>query len=108
MNKAILVFISCANVGVAKRIGNRLLKKRLAACVQIFGGVRSAYFWPPGKKSIEEAREAVLLVKTIESKWIALEREVESVHSYATPEIIAIPTAHITKKYYDWLLSELD
>jgi len=33
--------------------------------------------------------------------------EVLTRHSYSTPEIIAIPTAHRMKKYYDWLLSEL-
>lgn len=105
--KIILIYITCKDRGEAEDIGRVLLKKHLVACINIIDGMHSMYLWPPKKGTIEEADEVILLCKTIESKWIALEREVLKLHSYSTPEIVAIPVAHINKKYYDWLVGEL-
>lgn len=104
----ILVYITCEDKEEAEKIGTALLKKRLVACVNIIDQAHSMYFWPPGKNRIEEATEAILLCKTLESKWIALEKEVLKLHSYSNPMIYAIPVVHVTKKYYDWLTSELN
>lgn len=107
MNVSILVYITCKDRMEAKDVGRALLKKRLVACVNIIDNMHSMYLWPPKKGTIEEADEIILLCKTIESKWIALEREVLKLHSYSTPEIAAIPFAHVTKKYANWLNGEL-
>ena len=62
---------------------------------------------PPGKNRLDYGEEGLLLVKTLESKWAALEKEVQALHSYENPEIIAIPLVHVTKKYLDWMTAEL-
>jgi periplasmic divalent cation tolerance protein len=107
MNKAVLVLISCEDKGQAERIGELLLKKKLAACTQVVEHVDSMFLWPPKKNMIDYATEALLLVKTLDSKWVALEKEIIKEHSYENPEIIAIPLTHVTKKYLSWLASEL-
>lgn len=107
MNQALLVMISCEDKGEAERMGERLLKKKLAACVQVIPHVDSMFLWPPGKNRIDYGDEALLLVKTLESKWATLEKEVLNVHSYENPEIIAAPLTHVTKKYLTWLSREL-
>lgn len=107
MKQAILVLISCADKNQAEQIGEHLLKNKLAACVQIVKNADSMFLWPPGKNQIDYAEEAVLLVKTLESKWIALEKAVTKIHSYENPEIIALPLTHITPKYLTWLTREL-
>ena len=110
----ILVYITCEDKIEAEKIGKHLLKKRLVACVNIIDSAHSMYFWPPslpagrqGKNRIEEASEAILLCKTLESKWNALEKHVLKLHSYSNPMIYAIPISCVTKKYYNWLTSEL-
>ena len=103
----ILVYITCEDKIEAEKIGKHLLNKRLVACVNIIDSVHSMYFWPPRKNRIEEASEAILLCKTLESKWNALEKHVLKLHSYSNPMIYAIPISCVTKKYYDWLTSEL-
>ena len=103
----LLIYITCKNRGEAEDIGRSLLKKRLVACVNIVDNMHSMYLWPPKKGTIEEADEVILLCKTLESKWKALEREVLRLHSYSNPEIAAIPLTHVTKRYADWLAGEL-
>jgi len=107
MNKALLVIISCEDKTQAERIGEDLLEKRLAACVQVIDRADSMFLWPRGKNQIDYAKESLLFIKTLENKWGALEKEIIKIHSYENPEIIAVPLTHVTKKYLDWLTKEL-
>ena len=105
--KSVLIYITCKDRRQAEDIGKALLKKRLVACVNIIDAMHSMYLWPPGKGTIEQADEVILLCKTLESKWQELEREVLNLHSYSSPDIMAIPISRVTQKYADWLLEEL-
>lgn len=107
MNKALLVIVSCESRDQAERLGEHLLKKKLSACTQVISNVDSMFLWPPGKGMIDYASETLLLIKTLESKWSALEREILREHTYQNPEIIAIPLAHVTRKYLAWMVGEL-
>ncbi len=107
MTTALLVYIPCETKEQAEDIGRALLKKRLVACVNVIEHIDSQYLWPPKKGTIEEAKESLLLAKTLESKWGEVEKTVRMLHSYETPDIMAIPLAHMSKKYHDWLVSEL-
>lgn len=108
MTDLLLCYITCESVDQAKEIGTHLLKKRLCACINIFPDMKPMFFWPPQSGKIDESSEVVLIAKTIESKYQALEKEVIKIHTFDTPCIIAIPTAHVSKKYYDWLVGEIE
>ncbi len=99
--------ISCADKNQAERIGEQILKKKLAACVQIVDAADSIFLWPPGKNRLDYAKETILLVKTLDAKWAVLEKEVIRAHSYENPEIIAVPLSHVTQKYLAWMAKEL-
>lgn len=107
MTNALLVMISCEGKEQAERIGKHLLSKKLAACVQIIPSVDSLFLWPPGEHKVTQVAETLLLVKTFESKWEELEKEVLKNHTYDTPEIIGIPLSHISPGYLEWLTHEL-
>jgi periplasmic divalent cation tolerance protein len=108
MKDLLLVYITCESVEQARAIGTHLMNKRLCACVNIFPEMQPLFFWPPKENKIDESKEVVLIAKTIESKYQALETEVHTVHSYEVPCVIALPTSHVSKKYYDWLVGELN
>lgn len=108
MSDLLLVYITCDSLDEARKIGRHLMGKRVCACVNIYPDMQPMFFWPPKSGVIDESKEVTLIAKTIESKYEALEREVIQIHSYDTPCIIAIPTTHVTKKYYDWLKGELE
>lgn len=108
MKNLLLVYITCDSVEQAKSIGKHLLEKRLCGCVNIFPQMEPMFFWPPKSGKIDTSKEVVLIAKTIESKYAQLEAEVTRIHTYDTPCIIAIPVKHVNKKYYDWIVGEIE
>ena len=45
----------------------------------------------------------LLLAKTTLARFPSLEREVRALHSYETPEIIALPVVAASAPYLEWL-----
>jgi periplasmic divalent cation tolerance protein len=101
-NDAIVVFMTAANGEEAARLAEMLVGAHLAACVQILPEMESVYRWQ-GK--IERQAEILLLAKTTQGKFAELEREVRALHSYDTPEIIAVPVSEASPRYLEWLLA---
>lgn len=101
---AIVVFITAANGEEAARLAEMLVGAHLAACVQILPEMESVYRWQ-GK--IERQPEILLLAKTTLEKFDELEREVRALHSYETPEILAVPVSAGSTPYIQWLNSSL-
>ena len=97
---AIVVFMTAANGEEAARLAEMLVGAHLAACVQILPEMESVYRWQ-GK--IERQSEILLLAKTTREKFDELEREVRALHSYDTPEIIAVPVRAGSAPYLEWL-----
>ena len=102
---AIVVFMTAANGEEATRLAEMLVGAHLAACVQILPEMESVYRWQ-GK--IERQSEILLLAKTTRAKFADLEREVRALHSYDTPEIIAVPVVDGSAPYLDWLTRATD
>jgi periplasmic divalent cation tolerance protein len=96
-----LVLVTCASLPEARKISRSLIQKRLAGCVNIqTAPVESIYRW---KKEIETAREHLLLIKTTARRLKSLEREVFRLHSYDTPEFLALSVASGSRAYLRWL-----
>lgn len=99
-DKAIAVFMTAPNREEAGRLAEMLVSKQLAACVQILPGMESVYRWH-GK--LERQNEVLLIAKTLNSKFAELEKEVRALHSYETPEIVAVPLTAGSSAYLGWL-----
>jgi len=102
---AIVVFMTAPNGEEATRLADLLIGAHLAACVQILPAMESVYRWE-GK--IERQSEILLIAKTTTAKFAELEREVRSLHSYETPEIIAVPIVAGSSPYLAWLIDSLN
>ncbi len=96
----VVVFITASSTEEAERIGRALVEKKLAACANVIGGVRSVYWW---EGRVEEASEAMLVVKTRADKLNGLIDEARRLHSYEVPEIIALPIIHGLPEYLKWI-----
>jgi len=88
----------------AAGIADMLVEANLAACVQMLPQMKSVYRW---KGKIEREAEVLLIAKTLSSKFDELERRVRAIHSYDTPEIVAIPAASLSTPYREWLVETL-
>ena len=97
----IVVFITAPNTDEARLLAETLVTDRLAACVQILPEIESIYRWQ-GK--IERQPEVLLIGKTTRRKFSELEAEVRRIHSYETPEIVAVSIAEASSPYLDWLI----
>ena len=100
----IVVFLTAASGEEATRLADLLVGAHLAACVQILPEMESVYRW---EGQIERQSEILLIAKTTRGKFAELEREVRALHSYETPEIVAVPIVTASQPYLDWLSESL-
>lgn len=103
MTDFLLVLITAPNEEEAAKIANEVVGLRLAGCVNIIRDIRSIYRWQ-GK--IEDGNEVLLIVKTRKELFRDLERRVKGLHTYTTPEIIALPIVEGFEGYLGWLRDE--
>jgi len=96
----IVVFITAKDKKEADKIAKALIKKRLAACVNILAGARSLFWW---KGKIDRAKEVLLVVKTKKEKFGEITKLVKTLHSYEVPEIIAVSIVSGFKPYLKWI-----
>ncbi len=100
--KTILVLANCKDGKEAKAIAKRLLKRKLIACANIYP-VKSIYFW---KGELKEEGEITLLMKSVDSLYKDIEREIKLLHSYENPEILSWEISNGSKEYTDWVREE--
>lgn len=97
-----LLYVAASDRAEALAIGRTLVEERLAACVNVLDGMTSVYRW---KDAVEEAREAVLLVKTSADRFDAASARILELHSYETPCVLEIPLGRGAPDYVAWLLA---
>jgi len=84
----------------AELIANTLVTEKLAACVNILPGVTSVYSW---QGAIEQSEELLLIIKTSQTVWPMLEAQIQALHPYELPEIVAVPIKTGEAEYIQWL-----
>lgn len=84
----------------AQKLALMLVERRLAACVQVVGPVKSTYRW---EEKIETAEEWLCLIRTVEERYPELEAAIKEIHSYDVPEILATPVVAGNAEYLLWL-----
>ena len=81
-------------------IANKLVKKKLAACVNITK-ISSVYTW---KGKVENQNEYLAFFKTTKKNQLALKKELKKLHPYDIPEIAEINVESINQPYMKWLV----
>jgi periplasmic divalent cation tolerance protein len=104
MTDKIVVLSTCGSPEEGQRLAHALVEKRVAACVNIIPGMRSVYRW---KDVVEEEEEVLLVIKTSRALLAELRTEIERLHSYEVPEVIALPVVDGSEGYLAWLDREL-
>jgi periplasmic divalent cation tolerance protein len=100
---AVLAYVTAPDREEALRIGRALVEERLAACINVLDGMRSIYRW---EGRIEEAQEAVLLIKTEESRTQAVIAKVKELHGYDCPCVVFWPLSGGNPDYLGWIARE--
>jgi periplasmic divalent cation tolerance protein len=101
-----VVLVTCGTLAEARKVARTIVEKRLAACVNVSSArVESIYRW---KGKIEQAREFLLIIKTTARRLKELEKEIARLHSYEVPEFLAVEVGSGSKKYMEWLITEIE
>ena len=104
MQPAVLILCTCPNEESASRLAEALVSERLAACVNVLPSVKSVYRW---EGAVETATEHLLLIKTTDARFPAVRARIVELHSYDTPEIIAVPITAGSESYMSWLAAQV-
>jgi periplasmic divalent cation tolerance protein len=100
VSERIVVLSTVARAEDAERIGQALVARGLAACVNVVPGLVSIYRW---KGEVERAEERLLLIKTRSETFAALREALVALHPYEVPEVLALPIEDGHAPYLAWL-----
>lgn len=96
----IVILVTAKDKKEASKIAQGLLDAKLIACANILDGVQSLFWW---QSKIDSSKEVLVILKTKSSLFKKIEVMVKSLHSYQTPEIIALPIIQGSKDYLSWI-----
>ena len=103
-SELLLVVTSFSKLEDAQAMASKLVKNRLAACVQIQEGIHSIYHWD-GK--VCEEKEVLLSAKTVADKWLEISDFIKSHHPYDLPEVLGFHPEKYEEHYGKWVQAEV-
>jgi periplasmic divalent cation tolerance protein len=104
MTDKIVVLTTCDSEKRAENLARHLVDQRLAACVNILPKARSIYRWE-GK--IEDSAEWLLVIKSRRDLFATLRADIQKLHTYDMPEIVALQVVDGSENYLGWLDGQL-
>lgn len=96
----LLVLNTCPNAKIAKQLATRLVREKLAVCINILPIAQSIYRW---RGKVESAKEVLLLIKTTAGRYRGLEARIRTLHPYELPEIISVGITGGYAPYLSWI-----
>jgi periplasmic divalent cation tolerance protein len=100
MSQPLLVITTLPDQASAESLADRLVRDRLAACVNIGAAVTSVYLWE-GRQQHDS--EVTLTIKTTGQRYPALQDAIVAAHPYELPEVIAVPITAGLPQYLAWI-----
>ena len=103
-NQFIQIITTVDEKEIAEKIAKKVVEKRMVACAQIIGPIKSIYWW---KEKIEESEEWMVVMKSKKEFFKKVEKVIRDIHPYEVPEIIAFPVIEGYEEYLKWLDEEI-
>ncbi len=97
--QCIIVLVTAPSQDEARAIAHHLVENKLAACVTLLP-VTSIYVWD---EQVQQDQEWQLIIKTEQRHFAELATQIQTVHSYEVPEIIALPIIAGSQPYLNWI-----
>ncbi len=104
MTNARVVLTTVGQKDVADKLATQLVERRLAACVNIVGPIRSVYRW---RHKIQNEAEYLLIIKTTASHAAQLQSAFKVLHPYELPECVQLSIEAGSEDYLAWLAAEV-
>src|ERR1700676_4710735 len=104
VDKPILILVTTGGRNDAERLGEALVVGHLAECCSVIPTVHSVYYW---EGQLKREHEALLLVKTLESRAAAVQEYVLTHHEYELPEILQVAVEGGSPDYLSLLAGQV-
>jgi periplasmic divalent cation tolerance protein len=104
MAEARIVLTTLSDEQQASDFAAALVERRLAACVNIVGPIRSIYRW---KGKLERESEFLLIIKTTSEQTARLEAAFDELHPYELPERVELSVEGGSEAYLAWIAGEV-
>ena len=105
MTNARMVLTTIGSKDGAEKLAQQLVERRMAACVNIVGPIRSVYRWK--KEKIEHEEEYLLLIKTTAGHAAGMQAAFQELHPYELPEQVELAIDGGSEAYLAWLTGEV-
>ncbi len=92
--------VTAPDAMVAESMARTLVEERLAACVNVIPGLVSVYRW---EGEVQRDQEALMILKTTQSRVVALCERVVQLHPYEVPEVLVLNVADGHETYLGWV-----
>ena len=102
--QALVVLVTASGPEEAEQLARVLLDQHLIACATIIPHIRSLFRW---EDRLECHEESLLVIKTTGEFLAPLTDQVKQHHSYAVPEIVALPIVGGSTEYLSWVANEV-
>ena len=101
----ILIYVTYPSQEDARSISKKLLENKLVACANIFPAHESLYWW---EGEIENAQEIAVIYKSRDELFDQIKAQIETLHSYDVPCIVALPIENGTPAFLKWIETETE
>jgi periplasmic divalent cation tolerance protein len=95
-----LVLSTAGSLKEGEKIAQHLIRKGLAACVNVVPRLSSYFFW---EKRLCREREVLLLIKTVKGQLKRIIKDIKILHSYSVPEILFFRVEGGEGQYLSWV-----
>lgn len=95
----IIVYCPFPNLKSAKAVGEKLVRERIARCINILPS-NSIYEW---KGKIERTKEFVLIAKMKNTNYKKAEQRIKQLHPYTLPAIFSFKVLNVLPAYGKWI-----
>ena len=103
--KIYFIYVTFSSLNEAKKLGNKLVKSKLAACTNIIPSIYSTYIW---KKKTMTDKECSMIIKTSKSKVKATIKFIVKKHSYECPALSAFPIKYAHSDFQKWIFKQTE
>lgn len=103
MAEARIVLTTVGLLEKAEELARELVDRRLAACVNIVGPIRSIYRW---RGKIENEQEILLVIKTSAERAPELASAFAELHPYELPERVELSIPGGSAEYLTWIAEQ--
>ncbi len=83
----------------ANEVAHQMVDHGLAVCAQVDAPMRSYYRW---KGHIHDEMEVRVTFKVLANRFQLFRGELQQIHPYAVPQLLAWPVSWVSEGYLDW------